>query len=102
MRLCALLAILFIIKVTSGQLEERCPSCCHHSFNETSITETKVRPSAFWDCTADEKSAINAARCISECAYNVSVAMFRSSCSSTIVGLSCIHYTAEHNKCKVK
>ena len=78
MRLCALLAILFIIKVTSGQLEERCPSCCHHSFNETSI-KTEGRPWEFWDCTADEKSAINAARCISECAYNVSVAMFRPS-----------------------
>ena len=74
MTLYALLAILFIIQISSGQMEERCPSCCHHSFTETSITEAGRR-FAFWDCNEDEKSAINAARCISECAYNVSVAI---------------------------
>ena len=75
MRLCTLFAILFIIKVTSSQqLEERCPSCCHHTFNETTI-KTAGRPQPFWDCTEDEKLAINAARCMSECAYNVSVSI---------------------------
>ena len=71
-RSCALSAILFIIKVTSGQVEE-CPSCCHHTFTETNITSTDVPRRPFWDCTDDENLAIHAARCFSECAYNVSV-----------------------------
>ena len=74
MRLCAILIILLIIKASSGQMEERCPSCCHHSFNNISI-KNFGRNLALWDCTEDEKSAINAARCVSECAYNVSVAI---------------------------
>lgn len=86
MKLCALLPILFIIKITRGQLEERCPSCCHHTFTETSIKEAG-NPQPFWDCTADEKSAINAARCFSECAYNVSIAMF----SLAIYRASCMY-----------
>ena len=71
MRLYALLATLFVIKVSSGQMEERCPSCCHHPFNETSIKNFGLNL-ALWDCTEDERSAVNAARCVSECAYNVS------------------------------
>ena len=74
-RSCALLAILFIIKVTSDQVEE-CPSCCHHTFTETNITSAGARR-PFWDCTDDENLAIHAARCISECAYNVSVVIKR-------------------------
>ena len=69
-RLCTLLIIL-IAKTSRSQLEE-CPSCCHHSFNESTILPT--RPSPFADCTSDEKFAIHVVRCFSDCLYNVSFA----------------------------
>ena len=70
-RSCTLLAILFIVGVSHGQLQE-CPSCCHHSFTEENIT-TAGNPQPFWDCNQDEEFVIHAGRCFSECAYNVSI-----------------------------
>ena len=70
-KLCALVAILFIVKASHSQLEE-CPSCCYHGFNDTSI---KSNPRPFWDCSDNEETAINVGKCFSECTYiNVSVA----------------------------
>ena len=77
---CTLLAILFIIRVSHGQLQE-CPSCCHHSFTEDNIT-AGVAPFRFRNCDEDEEFTILAAKCFSECAYNVSVGMeFSAGCS---------------------
>ena len=70
-RSCTLLAILFIVRVSYGQLQE-CPSCCNHTFTEESI-KTAGSPRAFWDCNENEEFVIHAGRCFSECAYNVSV-----------------------------
>ena len=72
-RPCALLVILFIIRVSQGQLQE-CPSCCHHPYTEDSIT-AGVGSFRFRNCDEDEEFAILAAKCFSECAYNVSVYM---------------------------
>ena len=70
---CTLLAILFIVGVSRGQLQE-CPSCCNHSFTEESIM-TEGRQQPFWDCNENEEFVIHAGRCFSECAHNVSVGM---------------------------
>ena len=72
-RSCVLLAILFIIRVSYGQLQE-CPSCCHHSFTNESI-KTQGRQGLLWDCHEEEEYVIHVERCFSECAYNVSVCM---------------------------
>ena len=72
-RLCTLMAILFIVRVSHGQLQE-CPSCCHHSYTEDSIKANAPIPrQAFWDCNETEAVVIHVAKCFSECAYNVSV-----------------------------
>ena len=70
---CTLLAILFIVRVSHGQLQE-CPSCCHHTFTKENIT-TAGTPQPFWDCNESEEFTIHVGRCFSECAYNVSVGM---------------------------
>ena len=68
---CTLLAILFIVRVSHGQLQE-CPSCCHHTFTKENIT-TAGRPQPFWDCNESEEFVIHVGRCFSECTYKVSV-----------------------------
>ena len=72
-RSCTLLAILFIVRASHGQLQE-CPSCCHLTFTKENIT-TAGTPRDFWDCHESEEFVIHAGRCFSECAYNVSVAV---------------------------
>ena len=67
------LAILLIIRVSCGQLQE-CPSCCNHTFTEDNIMEgTPIPRQPFWDCNEDEKFVIHVAKCFSECPYHVSV-----------------------------
>ena len=83
-RSCTLLAILFTVRVSHGQLQE-CPSCCNHTFTEESI-KTVGSPQAFWDCNENEEFVIHAARCFSECAYNVSVSIEFSCSRSYRVG----------------
>ena len=75
-RLCALvlLATLLIVRVSRGQLQDECPSCCHHTFTQENITTGNSQ--AFWDCNESEEFVIHATRCFSECAYNVSVGMY--------------------------
>ena len=70
-RSCAILVILFIIRVSHGQLQE-CPSCCHHPYTEDNITAGST-PFAFWHCNETEEVVIHVAKCFSECAYNVSI-----------------------------
>ena len=67
----ALLVILFIIRVSYGQLQE-CPSCCNQTYTKDTI-KTGVPSQHFWNCNEDEEFVIHVAKCFSECTYNVSI-----------------------------